>query len=314
MVRGWLFPGRALAAADTIAGVGERLFVEVKNSDGTARKIEALYVAGPKSGPTVVLYHGNGMNAYSLASDRFQYVQLFMRAGFTVYVPTMGGRRYEQSRGHSADNDFDTSELSMYADVDADMTYLQKLGVTQVGVVGLSLGGVKAFQLAKKYGAEHALRPHFPKVVALVADQTFTSTKELFANIAEKIAGGCLLKHALTAAEKAVPAGYVDRVNGNVCDGMNNLEKAKLLSGHVRMKAVRVCKDWLMGKGKTDARGNYASDFAFELAQAVHTENAAQHVISVGKESIFGHALPFTTEPDASKEIVTFFQDALTTH
>ncbi|HXF28841.1 MAG TPA: hypothetical protein VN457_03245 [Chlamydiales bacterium] len=311
-----LFPGNDSAQSqdpEYRAGLDSwahaKKFVLVKNQDGTTRHIEALHLRGtdprtrtelPDNARTVVLYHGNGMNAYEML-DRAAELQ---KAGFNVYIPTMGGKNYAQTRGNDeSNNTHETNELSMYADVDADMEFLRGLGVKQVTPDGLSIGGTKAFQMAKKYGANYDERdknPPYPRCFGIIPEETLASSEKVMQNAAHNIAG--LQALGAQMGDIALPQGE-DRVNGNQTDGLDNIGKAQALNGKVKMLAIRATQDILMGKGNKDKDGNFESDFAYDFAEAVlGKDKAKENVVSLAG----GHCAPWTEDPAAKKRVIDF--------
>ena len=132
------------------------------------RTLDAVFLRGrdanPK-GPTVVLSHGNGMICHEM-HDRAQWYQ---NRGFNVLMVTMGG--YAGSHGVR------TTERSCYQDIEAIKQHLDSQGIKHAGYHGLSVGGSLAFQ-----GAVGKTEAKEVKTMFVVAEKTFTSTREVYAN------------------------------------------------------------------------------------------------------------------------------------
>ncbi len=244
-----LFPGQEVGWNSGLWNVihGQRVILPVSNGN---REIEGVWVLGEgckETDRTVVLYHGNGMTLY----DMYNYAYKYHKAGFNVLATTLGGKQYQQIQECKNNQEISTSELTMYADVDAEMKWLESKGVKEVGVHGLSIGGAKAFQAAKKYGAENN-NPTI-KVKFIVADQTFTTAGAVSSNVGDKIAG--LGDIGRLIGQSAVPRGETDGYN--MSDGLNNLVKAESLQkSDVELFCIEASEDILMGKNE----GNFALD------------------------------------------------------
>ncbi|MBS0635513.1 MAG: alpha/beta hydrolase [Verrucomicrobia bacterium] len=240
---------------------GKFMRLPVKMEKGKTRTIDAIWVPGngcKESDRTVVLYHGNAMNMVGMYDRALPYIQ----AGYNVLVTTIGGKQYGQIDPQDPLNaKFETNELSMYADVDAEFAFLKEKGVKDVGVHGLSIGGTKAFQAASKHG---------DMVKFVVAEQTLTSAGDVASNTANNMAGAENIGRVL--GNQAAPLGKYDGANGNRSDGFNNKAKARKMKAE--LIAIAAKEDMLMGKQK---RGKvYERNFAETLMQARYKDNKDQ--------------------------------------
>lgn len=208
--------------------------------------------------PTVVLFHGNAVTGISMKGlGKFYY-----RLGFNVLMPTMGG--------YPGSSPCHTSEATSLQDVEAIKTYLINRGVTQVGYHGLSIGGSVAFQSA----AAPTKTNQVLQTLFLVADQTFTSAKDVFANTVNNVhlKVGAIAKGA---ASVAVPSGekvLVSEEEWVTTDGLDNLSKAKILKEKgIALIAIEASEDILM----KDLRKNSTKpSFASRLLSSYYENEA----------------------------------------
>jgi hypothetical protein len=237
----------------------EHIFIDVQGYG--IRKIEAFWIRGENCNPsdrTILVYHGNGSTLYNMSRQ----VNKYIKEGFNVLVSTMGGKQYPQSNPpQDANNDFYTNELSMYADIDGEMKFLQGKGVKSVGLHGQSMGGVKALEAAVKYHN----RENFPRVRFVIAEQTLTSAVDVagnfFRNIGKDEGEGKALGETL--AEKNLR----DDLNGHITDGMHNWHKGVALrETKVEVLTIASKYDDLMGRDL--AEDGYRLNFAHDLLRA----------------------------------------------
>ncbi len=291
-----LFPGAKVPdyIGNWLALGADMHHITVKMEGNKTRTIEALWVPGKDCKPegrTVILYHGNGMTLY----DMNKHAEKYKEAGFNVLVTTLGGEQYGQRNPEGSNNaSVSTSELTMYADVDGEMEFLNKMGVKEVGVHGLSIGGTKAFQAGSKYGNKEG----YPHVKFIVAEQTLTSASAVVANAANNIAWAGNFGHAL--GRTAAPIGKVDTANGNRSDGLNSEAKAKKLHSDVQVLAIASKKDALMGRNKNRKDGTYENNFAEELMRARYPNEPDKQALWING----GHCVPI--DDNTFDQIVDF--------
>ena len=95
--------------------------------EGGKRKIEGLWMQGKDckdSDRTMLIYHGNMGNLYGMWEQAMAYQEI----GFNVLVTTLGGKQYAQSAPNPENDKIETSELSIYADIDGEFEFLKKKG------------------------------------------------------------------------------------------------------------------------------------------------------------------------------------------
>lgn len=207
-------------------------------------------------GPTVVLFHGNGMTGGNME----MFASNYRKKGYNTLMVTIGG--YPESPGISS------SEKSVYQDIEAVKLFLQKQGVTQVGYHGLSLGGSLAFQAAAGETNADALETLF-----VVADQTFTSAKDVGGNVVRNAVSSAAEFLGRAGMSAANPEGRLVELPGGKwikTDGLNSLAKIqKLKLKNIPLYTIKTTRDDLMGRNlKNSVIKEYKDNFADNLINA----------------------------------------------
>jgi hypothetical protein len=230
-------------------------------------------------GPTVVLFHGNAADEYSL----FKQAKKYQKKGYNTLCVTIGG--YGLSSGVT------TTEATVSQDVEAVKRYLSQYGVTQVGYHGMSLGGAVSLHAA---AAESSVEL---ETLFVTVDKTFTSAKAVGGNVVKnfsrvpsflEFAGRGVLDAAIRPGLSVeLPGGKVIKT-----DGFDNIAKAKVLKEKgIPLTCVKGEYDFLMGFGKIENgkfQRNYA-DLLFETRYgASPTEEEKERLISQEQ----GHSFP----------------------
>jgi len=218
---------------NTLQATQEFITVPFYDSDGNPkeRKIESMWIEGDRNKPTIVLSHGNDANLYSMYSIAEKYKEM----GYSVLAYTAGGREYPQHNApDDANNDFSTSELSLYEDVDGVMQCLHEKGIKKVAWHGYSMGGGTAMQAAYKYGKEAQTEEHcalmkehpdMPEVTHVLGDKIFTSVGAVSATYAKKDVD--LPNIGFAVGKGMTPEHHSNGIH--TTDGLNNLRKRQAL-------------------------------------------------------------------------------------
>lgn len=199
--------------------------VRVDRGDGKKHEICCHYknTTNDPSAKTMVLFHGNAGTGCSMIDQADQYIKM----GWNVMMVTMGG--YPGS-----DEGVKTNEASTIQDVNAVIQHLKKLGVTEIGVHGLSIGGTLAAHAMKlepelvNYGVLEKTLNNVPGVAANMFNNFIASDiardspllGKLLSNIPPAIVWG-VIEGALN------PGREVPGVSGYFTDGLDNVEKVK---------------------------------------------------------------------------------------
>lgn len=215
--------------------------------------------------PTVVLFHGNAMNANDMYDQGLAI--LYQKKGYNVLIPTMGG--------YSGSGSIKTSEASTYQDVEAVKKYLESQGITQAGYHGLSIGGSLAMQAAAGESESNV------ETTFVVADQTFSSVVDVAQNVVRgaetsftdgisksdsrlertylrivRFAASFFKENSGVvkgAVEVAFPKMKVMLSDKLVVetDGLDNVRKAKILKARkVPLYVIKTAQDSMMGSSK----------------------------------------------------------------
>lgn len=223
--------------------------------------------AGVQKRPTVVAWHGNGEYGLGMA-HRVQ--EEYVNKGYQVLAVTIGG--YPGSPGTR------TSEISLYQDIEAIKLYLQEKGVTEVAYHGLSLGGASALQAAA--GESNAQL----KTLFVVADQTFTSAKDVGGNVAGNFFT-LAAPFGRGALQAAFPTNQSFELPGGKwikTDGLNSLAKVQVLrQRNIPLYCISASQDIIMGRDFRE--GFFQRDFAYDLIEARYDalEERAEHLHKV---------------------------------
>jgi pimeloyl-ACP methyl ester carboxylesterase len=159
----------------------ETRLLELSQDDGGG-PTRAVYYPAPKDGRTVVVFHGNGETIF----DGLTLAELFLSRGL--------GSMLVEYRGYGLTYGDPPSEASLYADGEAAMKHLAKLGIPndRIAVCGYSLGTSIASEMARR---GHGSR------IALVAP--FTSMIDMGKRIAPLLPASLILAHRLDTYGRA---------------------------------------------------------------------------------------------------------------
>lgn len=187
-------------------------------------------VEGEYTNPTVILCHPMGGTGLKIPN----LIDIYLKEGYNVASFTICG--YQGSEGAAS------SEAHIYQDMEAVKKYLSDLGVTQVGYHGRSLGGAVAMQ-GGAGESNVSLETLF-----VVADQTFTTAKDVAGNLLGPIGRGAMAAGIPSDRLVELPGGLWTRT-----DGFDNVNKAKKLAEkNIPLYCIKSDKDFVMGwnKGK----------------------------------------------------------------
>lgn len=207
------------------ATIAKEIKIRVERGDGKKHEICCHYsnTAEDSTAKTMVLFHGNGMIGSHMANRAEEYIE----KGWNVLMVTMGG--YPGS-----DPGVETNEATTIQDVNSVIQHLKKLGVTEIGVHGYSIGGTLAAHAMKlepeliNFGVLERTLNNGPGVVAnmltnVIAKnigQSFPKLEKLLLKIPHAVVWGI--------AEGALNTGReVPGVPGYFTDGLDNMEKVK---------------------------------------------------------------------------------------
>jgi hypothetical protein len=265
---------------------------------GQPSHIEAVEMihADQKERATVVVSHGNGM----IGKDMTSIGKFYFRLGFNVLLPTMGG--------YPGTSPCTTSETTSLQDVEAIKKYLISKNREKVAYHGLSIGGTVAFQAS----AASTKTNEQIKTLFVVADQTFTSAKDVFANTIRNKTNLKIGSIAKGGGLAAVPPGERVQVSEDewVCtDGLDNLAKAKKLKEKgIALITIEASRDELMKnlKDPNYKKGHFAARL---LAARYDTpEERASHLIQLegGHRSMISKQ-PFAAQQEKLKALISGF-------
>jgi hypothetical protein len=137
----------------------------------------------------------------------------------------------------------------MIEDAEGDAAFLRELGVTYVGVEGLSLGGAQAMNFANAVADQEGLTMEF-----VVLNQTFTSAPEVCQNFIKNQTGSAWLgRVAHDFARRSILSETPDPASHG-CDGLDNRQKIKkLILSQEKFKETKfyffgVTSDMFMGE------------------------------------------------------------------
>lgn len=264
-----LYPGMGEKALNT-SWDKNRIKIEVpldfSHAEAGFRQLDAIHFKTENvAGPTVVIYHGNGMTC----DDTRRLGLWYFSQGYNVLMPTIGG--------YSGSSGVVPSEASNMQDVEAVKEYLHHLGVREVGYHGISLGGSLAL-----FSATGPSKYEKIKTVFVVADQTFTSAADAGENLIRntQLLPKSMRRLARTVMTLAAPAGQeVDLgqdADGKrvvaVTTGLDNRSYAQQLKAkRVPLLVIQSTCDDFMGKDKKkigQKEYEYATGFGDELLEA----------------------------------------------
>lgn len=173
-----LFPAPRI---DRVPKEVEARMIDLPQDDGGG-PTRAVYFPAPNDGRTVVVFHGNGETVF----DGLTFAEVLMSHGM--------GALLVEYRGYGITYGDPPSEASLYADGEAAMKHLAKLGIAndRISVWGFSLGTSIASEMARR---GHGAR------LTLVAP--FTSIVEMGRRIAPVLPASLILAHRLDTYGRA---------------------------------------------------------------------------------------------------------------
>lgn len=264
---------------------GERVKIPVASREN--QEIEGIFLKsknGDPTGPTVVLFHGNGMTA----DDMVMPIGVWYREqGYNVLIPTMGG--YPGSPGVK------TSEISSYQDVEAVKKYLDNRGITEAGYHGLSIGGSLATQAAVG-DTEAKVKTKF-----IILDQTFTNAEAVASNT-----NGALGKGAAKAAFPKRKA-WISPTLQVQTDGLDNASKVKKIKQqNIPMFTIGAECDRVMGRDfvRGRARDGFANDLNKIRYETDEERQNHSSIINGGE-----HCFPFSCNITTKQKVANFLQE-----
>lgn len=197
--------------------------------------------------------------------------QFYLQKGYNVLYVQLGG--FIGSPG------VNTSEKSIYQDIEAIKRRLVDWGVTEVGYHGISMGTGAAMQAAAGETLVERLKTMF-----VVLDQPYTSAGGVAGNMTGPIGKGVLSAGCPVGMDVELPGGFWTKT-----DGLDNLRKAVILKEEdIPLICIERENDYYMGRKKRN--GKYTENFARDILVARYgdepTENLATLPGKHGSDSL----------------------------
>jgi esterase/lipase len=233
-----------------------------------------------KNKPTVILFHGNAMNAEDMAPFWGSY---YKESGFNVLMAEYRG--YGLSEGKAGGSN---QEMEAYFDAEAALKFVLRQGVSKDKIIahGFSLGGAYAASLACFYGINY-----------VVLDHAFTSCAAAIRNVSPFSED--LAAYAVQAAyeqKKEPKDSSIPGATDLQTDGFNS--HAKLAQ----------CKpQTFVIQGKTDHIMHL--DFGKQLVQAAYPDDAEKQVDYLAVVEGGHDMAPYFTDNSAQIKFSIFLEE-----
>ncbi len=249
---------------------------------------------GKASDPVVFMYHGNGMTR-----DQCNY-QAMLDKEYNVCLIDYSG---DSKKGKA-------SESEMRRDAEADIKhFVEKLGVKEISIYGISLGGAQAAncaQILSKLQNDPEQNEKFKdvKVPFVFLDQTFTKSAEVVGNVAKNITNSGFIGSSIEASAQSDVD--VAMTHDPAADGLNTegkMESFKKTDGFKDTKIIIVGtkNDMIMGGKLTKKEYDPGKNMSHRIAKAAiknFGDNVENFMIEAryGGRYAAGHCTPFSED------------------
>jgi hypothetical protein len=255
----------------------------VRYHDGTM-----LFPEGSKDirNKTVILYHGNGEHRDNMGKTLIEYLgfegkngtDYYLDRGYNVLLAAYAGDTVVQGTGDSYTiQSTKCSEQYMREDAEADLNFLNELGVKNVAVHGRSLGGAQAMNFAQSVQNSENLSLDF-----VLLEKTFTNMVDAAGNFLRNR----LHSHFLAKITSALTRKFVLEEGGDEgCDGLDNEKKLFELSRNQKFANTKFC---ILGAANDTIMGNPSfppDNFATKLHKAVHNKDQVHFELQFGEHN-----------------------------
>jgi pimeloyl-ACP methyl ester carboxylesterase len=194
---------------------------------------------------TVVFYHGNGEHRDNMEKIATEYLD----RGYNVLLAAYAGDTVVQGTGDSYTiQPTECGEQYMREDAQADLKFLKELGVKNVAVYGVSLGGAQAMNFAQSIQQEETVFLDF-----VFLDKTFNNMADAAENFFLEMG---LNSPFLAKIVSAFARKFLFETGGNEdCDGFDNEKKLFEISRNQKFAKTKFCilggaNDGIMGNPK----------------------------------------------------------------